>query len=42
MKPLLPILLLVFSVGVGAAEKYCYDAERSNALMTFGSCRGAE
>ncbi len=42
MKRLLPILLLVFSVGVGAAEKYCYDLERSNALVTFGNCRGTE
>ena len=30
MKRLLPIRLLVFAVGVGAAEKYCYDVERSN------------
>jgi len=42
MKRLLPILLLVFSMGVGAAEKYCYDVERSNALVTFGSCRATE
>ena len=42
MKHLLPIPLLVFSIGVGAAEKYCYDVERSNALVTFGSCRATE
>jgi len=42
MKRLLPILLLVFSIGVSAAEKYCYDSERSNALITFGNCRGTE
>ena len=42
MKHLLPILFLVFSVGIKADETYCYDLERLHALVTFGSCRGIE